>query len=294
MSNVTVIEHVQVRPSQIVVYPEYYGYSRRSDAEDRSLANLKKRKFSGELSLKTQRHIIQTVEYMSLLTKQKALSDRKQRRSVQYRLTFVTLTLQAKQAHSDNELKRDFLNQFLIEARKKWKIDQYVWRAEKQVNGNIHFHVVFNRYVHWSAIRNTWNRICSKKGYLVEYQREHGHSNANSTDIHAFYKIKNVAKYVAKYISKKSENGNVLGKLWGCSSDLSNIKNADDLITYDLGSELQDLMNKYPDRVIFKDHVTIFNFSVYDLYSLDCQFLLKLFFNNLQQYSSTLLYIPKN
>ncbi len=294
MSNVTVIEHVQVRPSQIVVYPEYYGYSRRTDADERSRANLARKKFTGELSSKTQRHIIQTVEYMALLTKQKALADRRQRRRVEYRLTFVTLTLQAKQAHSDNELKHDFLNQFLIEARKKWKIEQYVWRAEKQSNGNIHFHVVFNRYVHWSAIRNTWNRICSKKGYLFEYEKVHGHSNANSTDIHAFYKVRNIAKYIAKYISKKSENGNILGKLWGCSSDLSNIRNADDLITYDLGSELQDLLNKYPDYVIFKDHVTVFNFSVYDLYRLNCQFLLKLFFNNLQQYSSTLLYIPKN
>lgn len=293
MSTITAIEHVKVSPSVISVYTELNGFVKSREMSEKSQENLKKKKFSGTISDKTRKHISKMVEYMALLTKQKALNDRRNRRKVSYRLTFVTLTLQATQNHSDNVIKKEFLNQFLIEARRKWNISTYVWRAERQKNGNIHFHIVFNKYVHWASIRNTWNRICSKKGYLIEYEKEHGHSNANSTDVHAFYKVKNVAKYIAKYVSKKGENGNCQGKLWACSTDLSNIKEMDELITYDIGEELQDLLLKYPNRIIYKDYVTIFNFNIYDLYALNCRFLLEKFFQNLQQYSDTILYIPK-
>ena len=68
---------------------------------------------------------------------------------VQYKLTFITLTLPSKQIHSDNEIKSKCLNQFLIELKKNHSVSRYIWKAEKQENNNIHFHIIADKFIKW-------------------------------------------------------------------------------------------------------------------------------------------------
>src|SRR3972149_9919788 len=90
----------------------------------------------------------------------------------QKRITFITLTLPSNQIHTDNVIKSKCLNQLLIEMSRYHKVEQYIWRAEKQKNGNIHFHILADRYIFWSDIRNRWNRIVNKLGYVDRYKDE--------------------------------------------------------------------------------------------------------------------------
>jgi hypothetical protein len=154
---------------------------------------------------------------------------------VRYKLTFITLTLPSKQVHSDNEIKSKCLNQFLIELKKNYGVSRYIWKAEKQENNNIHFHIIADKYIKWKEIRECWNRIINKLGYVDRYESnmrefykngfrlsthskdkrtenqqkkafqtlvDNNYRNPNSTDIHALYKVKNIQAYISKYLAK--------------------------------------------------------------------------------------------
>lgn len=79
-----------------------------------------------------------------------------------YKCTFVTLTLPSEQRHTDDELTRHCLNPFLSYARKYFKVKYYVWKKELQQNGNLHYHLVTDRYIDHVALRRAWNRVINK------------------------------------------------------------------------------------------------------------------------------------
>lgn len=145
-----------------------------------------------------------------------------------HKVVFVTLTLPAKQRHSDVEIKSKCLNQLLTELRDKYGVTLYVWKAERQKNGNLHFHLLVNRYIPAMELRDSWNRILSKLGYIDDFEVKHGHRSPNSTDVHSLYKDKRTGKrigsvvaYMAKYMSKKDEV--IEGRYWYASASLSKL-----------------------------------------------------------------------
>lgn len=173
------------------------------------------------------------------------------------KFTFVTLTLPAEQAHTDNYLKRHALGRFLQECKREHGATTHFWRAETQRNGNLHFHVLFQVFMPWKWLRATWNNIMSDLGYIQCYaaNQKEKHKNGftpsrpdltpeqkkketeayhkgmytnwtdpNSTDIHALYKVKNAAAYVCKYVAKESEGRKVEGRIWGCTDQLRELK----------------------------------------------------------------------
>ncbi len=152
--------------------------------------------------------------------------------------TFITLTLPAKQKHSDKDLYAKGLNYFIEQVKRSHDVTNYLWRAERQVNGNIHYHIIVDKFIGWKLVRSYWNRIIEKLGYIEDYrtnQKNHhkngfnyskdlndkrsyetqykaytegisnNWSNPNSTDIHKVTNIKNLTSYVSKYVSKCPE-----------------------------------------------------------------------------------------
>jgi hypothetical protein len=152
--------------------------------------------------------------------------------------TFVTLTLPSKQIHTDKELHQKALNRYITQLKRSYQVEQYLWRAERQQNGNIHYHIIIDKYVHYKAIRYQWNKIMQDLGYIDNYRKEQQEhhkngfqlreglskywtaerqyeaykkgiecnwSDPNSTDIHKLSNIKNVSDYICKYATKCEE-----------------------------------------------------------------------------------------
>jgi hypothetical protein len=76
--------------------------------------------------------------------------------------------------------------------------------------------------------------------------------NPNSTDVHSLRTVTNIKTYFVKYLTKDSQSANdredkngqysdLAGRLWGCSSRLSNIKGARSDLDNSLTEELQKL-----------------------------------------------------
>lgn len=180
--------------------------------------------------------------------------------------TFVTLTLCAPQFHTDLEVKRLLLNTFIVYVQREVGVINYIWRAEKQKNNNIHFHLLFDKHIDWKLIRSLWNQILKNTGYLEKYTKEmsslslHKYiakfskggqvsedilearykagvaclwSDPNSTDIHAISKVDSVNAYICKYMAKAG-NGKELkieGRLWGCSDSIKVLKSCIEEVT---------------------------------------------------------------
>lgn len=243
------IEYVSISPSRITTFgrlepkrPKYNeNYESLSEAEKEKLKLNRPPRFkehSGIISKKAKRRMLKAIDWLLILSENKTVHSPSTKKKFKFKVSFITLTLASKQVHSDNEIKSELLNQFLVEARKKWNVDKYVWRAEKQKNGNIHFHIVVDKFIQYDRLRKVWNRIQNKLGYVDRYgdeQRVIHHSgftfrkeyakywsyakqkkayhegracnwtNPNSTDIHSVTKVRNLSHYLGKYCSKNPE-----------------------------------------------------------------------------------------
>lgn len=85
--------------------------------------------------------------------------------NTQHLCTFLTLTLPAEQNHTDNEICKYLVNPLMSYARKYWRVKYYIWKKELQANGNLHFHLIFDRTVPWQSLRKEWNKLLNR-GYV--------------------------------------------------------------------------------------------------------------------------------
>ena len=191
-------------------------------------------KFSDNSRKKLKNYIDWFVEQ----SKVKMIKNGNKNLRILYKIGFLTLTLPFEQHYSDQEIKSKLLNQFFVEARKRWNLHNYIWRAEKQKNGNIHFHVLVDVFIPWKECRQVWNRICDKLdlvslwsarmkekfefGFTATQEelktfglsvlkrrykegKKNGWTDPNSVDIHSLQNIKNIGSYVTKYMAKKED-----------------------------------------------------------------------------------------
>jgi len=179
-----------------------------------------------------------------------------------FRLAFITLTLSAEQKHPDKYIKEHMLQPFLYWMTRYYKAS-YVWKAETQLNGNIHFHITIDTFIHWKSIRAKWNGILQTHGYCKTFQDGSNDKGDAATQIKAIKNERQTAACIGGYLTKGSieeknhfeickerdkqhekikelvEKGNYIscniqtkmhytrfieGRLWGCSESLSKIK----------------------------------------------------------------------
>lgn len=166
------IPYVAITPRRLSMY--HVCQNKRSRSHDIGFLSDSKdfNKPLGLISDKAKINIETAVDWLLYLADNKKVFSKKKGKHFDFKATFITLTLSSAQIHSDNEIKAQLLNQFLIEAKKKWQIFNYLWRAESQHNGNIHFHILCDKFVPWEDLRHLWNRIQNKLGYVDRY-----HSN---------------------------------------------------------------------------------------------------------------------
>lgn len=172
----------------------------------------------------------------------------------------ITLTLPSKQKHTDIEIKEKALNYALSELRRTRQLENYVWKAELQINGNIHFHIITDAFIDHSTIYRIWWNAMRKLGYISEYRdrfrnmtfneywklrSKSGKANfeqirkgfekgkkthwkfPNMVDFKSIKSGKQAAIYLAKYITKNPGNRKralKMGNLWYCSQSLSNLE----------------------------------------------------------------------
>ena len=216
---------LSVSPSRMVIFDQWMGDSYSRSGGNNSLANLNDNKHKGVMSKAAVKRMGNAIDWLLCYSSDKKVFHKKTGRKFRFNIGFVTLTLSASQVHSDKVIKKTLLHQFLTEARWRWGVIHYVWKSERQKNGNIHFHIVTDKFIPYKELRDCWNRIQSKLGYVSRFCCAYGHSDPNSTDIHSVKNIKNVSAYIKKYMSKHADEEQIEGNIWGLSYSLSKSKN---------------------------------------------------------------------
>lgn len=227
---------VSINPSSATVFVSRTHRNTTDKLVQSYTANFEKVRETNLLSIAASRKLKTAINWMAYLSREKTVFVKSLNKHVKTRLTFITLTLPNKQIHTDTEIKEKCLGPFLQWLRDKHKATKYIWKAEIQKNGNIHFHITTDKFIHYQALRKQWNRNLDQLGYCKRYTLETGRISPPSTEIKSVRKVKNIAAYLGSYLSgtkaskgKKSSqeyNNRIIGgRLWGVSSYLTRLKN---------------------------------------------------------------------
>jgi len=225
---------LSVSPNFSVIYwkPEK-PYNRALTEQDK--LNMKFNSCFGMLSQKAKSKIRKAVNYLIYISNYQDVCLVAEKKQIKFKINFITLTLPSKQKHDDKIIRKDCLHHFITELQQKYKLKHYLWKAEKQDNGNIHFHFTSNVFIHWRELRTIWNRILEKLGYVSEYRKnmlnhhkngftpfehllvtwpiesqkkayERGITNnwtdPNSTDVHSVKNVRDLSAYISEYFTK--------------------------------------------------------------------------------------------
>ncbi|OHB72389.1 MAG: hypothetical protein A2W17_04510 [Planctomycetes bacterium RBG_16_41_13] len=170
-----------------------------------------------------------------------------------WRLNFIHLTIPAQAGKSDKFVKK-VLNRFFMYAYRKTGMRSYIWKAEPQERGEIHFHITSDCFIWKTTLQNIWN------GCLRYYGLIGTHENPPSTKVHPTANIKLMTAYLVKYMTKNDNHRRIIsGRLWGCSQNLSQAKNFHLTISEDELSPTYKELEKDSIRVDSYDWLTVFN-----------------------------------
>lgn len=289
---------VQLYPSRVTVtnnYPQnatqkmvqrYLNKLDKDQKINQYQTNFKKPKNAFTLSQASKRKLMDSINSMYCLSKPRTITMRNKKKLFKFQLSFITLTLPSTQKHDDLFIKSECLNQFLIELRKNYDVNNYVWKAELQKNENIHFHLITDQYIDFQALRRRWNRILNKFDYVKNYQQKmekltlneyhrlrcKGNKitfqesakayakgkrskwlNPNSVDVKTVRSKKDLAVYLAKYVTKKAdskksfvqdlEREKKFGRSWSRSYSLAKLKYQSKLLVSEIKEALFYLDN---------------------------------------------------
>ena len=178
--------------------------------------------YTGQITDHAQKRIRRACEILLMRSPERTVWNTVTNQPCRFRLTFATLTFSQLAPVPHDEAYQFGLKPLLRTLRSKWGWTDYIWKAELQARGQIHYHITGNQFLDWRVLKSTWNNIQYSRGWLNCFHARHGHYTPNSTDIHAVQNVKRLDLYLAKYISKSG--GQIAGKCWDTSSTLAGKK----------------------------------------------------------------------
>ena len=170
--------------NRVTFYRERHLTSRPPLPNPLGTDNLTRGQFNGYMSPATRRKVRRCVStWMRSIMIYRAEIKRRYDPGRAYPV-FVTLTLPSTQQHSDAEINRACLQPFLQRLKRDYCIENYFWRAEAQENGNLHFHILTDRYIPQRYLQLTWNMSIEALGYLTRYFISSGSLTPPTTEVH--------------------------------------------------------------------------------------------------------------
>jgi hypothetical protein len=240
-SQPTYIPFIKITPSYMCGYYQYVGpklkisrknlFTAASNDGQLELLEKEKRVYTGEITPSARKKLQSACDILFALAKKKRVTIPSTGKSFTFRIALVTLTLSGKQGTiSDREIKKELLEPFLRHFRIRGMFN-YIWKAERQQNGNIHFHILTDSWVDKDDCRDYWNKLQSRLGFIEQFHDKYHHRHPNSTDVKSVKDDNGMKNYMLKYMLKKVDKATQLelgrsteqkdvGKVWDCSLNL--------------------------------------------------------------------------
>jgi hypothetical protein len=240
-----------------------------------NMAAQQKKQYSGGMTDGVRKRMAKAITIMTQAVKPRWVYNPVSLRYQYHTFSFITLTIASNKNISARTAYDHLLAPFLDWMRKTMQVKTYIWKAEMQKRGQIHYHITTPAWIHYREIRNKWNALQRDAGLLDDYAREHGHFNPNSTDVHNTRSIKKMDQYLVKELAKSFAAVNAeaindvnnmmkrgqltqeeadekvkeieaaklttIGKIWDCSTDLAGVG----YYTVPLTSHHMDVIEKW-------------------------------------------------
>lgn len=246
--NHATIEVCQVRSTMLVLYDEWTGAKKRITGDKKNFKA--KSTYSGSLSSHAKKRLTKAIELLVMSAKEQLIYNRTSMKEYKHRLSFITLTIPATEKITGKESYQLLLKPFIKQFQRKGFFKTYVWKAELQKRGQLHYHITTHSYIEKEIIREAWNNLLRSANLL------NGHENPPSTEIKEVRAIKDLASYLIKYISKESEDV-IGGKVWGCSDNLKGVKYFSEPMDSKMDSRIREYVSKGKCKVVRGDRCTI-------------------------------------
>ena len=242
----------------------------------------------GYISAHSARKIHSAIDWLLAAASQKWVYSKTTKRFHPWKLSFLTLTLPTQGLMTDLEIK-SVLNSFLTLAKYNYGLRSYIWKAEPQARGVIHFHLTSDCYMWKNSVRFEWNRLLRKSGLL------NNHDDPPSTKIHSTYRVQNMSAYLTKYFIKGGKISHppyknylqglpnwchsnkqevylkyvpevkyirpINGRLWGCSHSLSQARNFSYIVDEGEMRAMNESIREQSFKEIQKDYCNFFMLS---------------------------------
>ena len=254
---------VQVRPKAIVQFYQCTNPSSLKRSSSIFTAHHKGITYKGKVSAGAKKRIKKAVQTLLAVSPPQTVIHPQLEHPIRFRLNFITLTLPSAQGSiDDRQITKSALEPFLLFLRRKHKFKSYIWKAERQANGNIHYHITSNKFIFYQEVQDEWNFRMKGLGLLSEFQKKHGHWNAPSTEVKAVKKVDQIERYLQKYIMKDQKDDAVInGKVWDCSLNLKSVPWPFDVIDSRKAHDLDLLCKHLKDQIISDERFQVIWFS---------------------------------
>lgn len=283
INGIAISNEVQFRSKSLVCYQNFHkigknqqnGTSasivefRMSEKFRKNAQKLRERaKYTGEITSGAKKRLTKAISLLVQSSAEKWIYNPVTKKTQNHKISFITLTLPDIEAAKDAKFThKNLLQPMLRILRNKYKMCSYVWKAELQENESIHYHITTELFMPWEQLRQHWNALLRKNGFLEKFQQKYGHDNPNSVDIHAVSKVNDLEAYLVKYISKEYQNSKKLsGKVWDCSKNLKEAKYFTTTLDYQLHRQILREIDLGWLTPIYRDRCVILKSKTTDYY----------------------------
>lgn len=250
---------LQVRGKKIIEYDRVDYLSYCKSEEQLNLISKQKITYQGEMSPSAQIKMKRIILCWSDAVREFNKSVSSYKSADFKKFVFITLTLPSYQFHSDKELKKNLLAPFMRNLREIHGCDNYIWKAESQENGNLHFHIIVDQFIAKDLIDKYWLNALESMGYLDEFEKKHGHRNPPCCNVQLVKNQVDIEKYIGKYVGKSENYRKIDGAVWKCSKKLSTLRYFEIERDHVIEQNLQKYAIQHEKSFKSTDHCNIYN-----------------------------------
>jgi len=163
--------------------------------------------------------------------------------------SFITLTYGLH--YPEDHLSKKHLEAFIKRIKRKEPGFQFIWVAEKQKRGAIHYHILTPQYIDKNIINKAWNGIVQK------WQRSQIENGCKQQTVYPNVgAVNDAGKYMTKYMQKEGEN--IGGNMYGIDMHTRSLMEPE-IITLESDIDMNDLSQHLSSHIQSKDAVTFTN-----------------------------------
>lgn len=207
--------------------------------------NLKSDKlFLNKLSTNALRKVRHSIHWLLFSHSNHCKSTMERRNFLRSNMAVITLTIPVEQFTNCKFIKNQMLAPFLRELSKDYQSPLYLWKAERQKNGNLHFHIIVARRVSMHWVRFKWWKYCALNGYFRPAEGSISWDMPPCTETKGLESITHVGSYLMKYVSKDCGGEPIDGRIWGCCHQLVGLSKLQIEVSLELFNKLQELVRQ--------------------------------------------------